>query len=134
MRNILALIFVFTSLFSVAQEQKEDGTWWDNNLEFQVKTDGIKEFGELEICIYDRKRELCIENLITGYEVRIYDAANKEIWNSLWTGKDMDMVFSKEFPTAHHLVIKATRPFVINVLTGTRIYQNKAMELKYVVK
>ena len=66
--------------------------------------------------------------------MRIYDAANKEIWNSLWTGKDMDMVFSKEFPSAHHLIIKATRPFVINVLTGTRIYQDKAMELKYVVK
>ena len=128
------LVFSGLMFFASAQEKKADGTWWDNNLQFEVQKDLLRQFGELQICIYDSKREVCIENLVTAYEVRIYDAANKEIWNSLWTGKDMDMVFSKKFPTAHYVVIKATRPFVINVLTATRIYQDKPIELKYFVK
>lgn len=134
MRKHFIVIFLFIATATFAQTQKEDGTWWDNNLEFQVQVDLLKEFGELEICIFDSKREVCISNVMTSYEVRIYNAANKEIWNSLWTGKDMDMVFSKKFPDAHHVVIKALRPFVINILTGTRIYMDEPMELKYTVK
>jgi len=134
MKLLAMLLFSVSAFFASAQVQKEDGTWWDNNLEFSVQKDLVKQFGELQICIYDSKREVCIENLVTAYEVRIYDVANREIWNSLWTGKDMDMVFSKKFPTAHYVVIKATRPFVINVLTATRIYQEAPMELKYFVK
>ena len=116
------------------QEQKEDGTWWDNNLEFQVQSDLLKQFGELEICIFDKSHETCIENLVTAYEVRIYNAQQKELWSSLWTGKDMNMVFKKSFPEASYVIIKAMRPFVINKLTGTRIYQDEPMELKYTVK
>ena len=134
MRHIFFVFAFFLAAQVVAQEQHEDGTWWDNNLEFQVKKDLIKQFGELEICIFDTKRELCIENLMTRYEVAIYNAANKQIWNSLWTGKDMDMKFSKEFPDAHYIIIKAMKPFVINKLTGTRIHMDKPMELKYMVK
>ena len=134
MRQLLIGLFLLTGFAIQAQEQHEDGTWWDNNLEFHVKQDLLKKFGELEICIYHKENEMCVENLMTTYEVRIFDANNKEIWNSLWTGKDMYMYFSEEFPTAHYIVIKALRPFVINKLTGTRIYQDKAMELKYYVK
>ncbi len=134
MRRILVVLALLLAGNLVAQEQHEDGTWWDNNLEFKVKKDLIKKFGELEICIYDTKRELCVENLMTAYEVRIYNAANEEIWNSLWTGKDMDMAFSKEFPEATYVVIKAIKPFVINKLTGTRIHMDKPMELKYTLK
>lgn len=134
MKFFIAFGLILSAGFASAQVQKEDGTWWDNNLQFKVQKDLLKQFGELQICIYDSKRELCIENVVAAYEVRIYDATNKEIWNSLWTGKDMDMVFSKKFPTAHYVVIKATRPFVINVLSATRIYQDKPMELKYFVQ
>ncbi len=134
MKHWFLIVTVLISMNLVAQEQHEDGTWWDNNLEFKVEKDLIKQFGELEICIFDSKRELCIENLMTRYEVAIYDAANKQIWNSLWTGKDMDMKFSKALPDAHYIIIKAMKPFVINKLTGTRIHMDKPMELKYMVK
>lgn len=134
MRHFFLGVLLLAAFAVNAQEQHEDGTWWDNNLEFKVKEDLLKKFGELEICIFDKKREVCVENLMTTYEIRIYDANSKEIWNSLWTGKDMYMYFSEEFPKAHYIVIKALRPFVINKLTGTRIYQDEAMELKYYVK
>ena len=134
MKKIALILVMISTLSLAAQSQKEDGTWWDDNLSFEIKVDLIKKFGELEICIYDNSRELCIENLMTQYEVRIYDAQDKEIWNSLWTGKDMDMVFSKKFPNAHYVVIKALRPFVVNKLTATRIYQTEPLELKYFVK
>jgi hypothetical protein len=134
MKQLLLIIAMFWGVCMVAQEQHEDGTWWDNNLEFYVKQDLVKKFGELEICIYHKTNEMCIENLMTTYEIRVFDANNKEIWNSLWTGKDMYMSFSKALPTAQYLTIRALRPFVINKLTGTRIYQDKAMELKYTVQ
>lgn len=128
------MLILATSLAASAQEQREDGTWWDNNLEFQVEEDLLRTLGELEICIFDGKREVCVENLMTMYEVRIFDSQNKEIWNSLWTGKNLKMKFSQPFPEANYIVIKALRPFVINKLTGTRIYQDEAMELKYYVQ
>ena len=134
MKQVFLVLCLVVSASLYSQEQHEDGTWWDNNLEFQVKKDLIKQFGELEICIFDSKRELCVENLMTRYEVRIYNAANEEIWNSLWSGKNMNMTFSKELPEASYIVIKAMKPFVINKLTGTRIHMDKPMELKYMVK
>lgn len=134
MRVLVLLAFLISSLFISAQEQRADGTWWDNNLTFYVKADMIKSFGELEICIWNSEREMCIENVMTTYEIRIYDAANKEIWNSMWTGKDMYMKFKKKMPNAHHLTITALRPFVINKTSTTRIYQDKPMALKYIVK
>lgn len=134
MRLVFFITFLMATLFTNAQEQRADGTWWDNNLEFHVKADMIKTFGELEICIWDSKREMCVENVMTTYEVRIYDANNKEIWNSMWTGKDMYMKFKKKMPNAHHLTITALRPFVINKSTTTRIYQEKPLELKYTVR
>lgn len=134
MKQVFLVLSLVISANLWAQEQREDGTWWDNNLEFQVEKDLIKQFGELEICIFDSKRELCVENLMTRYEVRIYNAANEEIWNSLWSGKNMNMTFSKELPDASYIIIKAMKPFVINKLTGTRIHMDKPMELKYVVK
>jgi len=134
MKNVLLIVTMLIGTTLIAQEQHEDGTWWDNNLTFKVKKDLIKQFGELEICVFDAKRELCVENLMTRYEVIIYNAANKEIWSSLWTGKDMNMKFSKNFPDAHYIIIKAMKPFVINKLSGTRIHMDKPMELKHMVK
>jgi len=134
MRSFVLLVFLFAGLFATAQEQRADGTWWDNNLTFKVKADMIKTYGELEICIWNTEREMCVENVMTTYEIRIYDAANKEIWNSMWTGKDMYMKFKKKMPSAHHLTITALRPFVINKSSTNRIYQDKPMQLKYVVQ
>ncbi len=114
------------------QEQRGD-TLYDNNLVFKVVEDMIVRRGILEICIYDSKREICVENLITGYEIRVYDRNGQEIWNSLWTGRNKRMKFKNPIREAHYVVIKANRPLVINVLTGTRIYQDQPMELKFFV-
>lgn len=134
MKHLFTVIFVVSVFAANGQVQKEDGTWWDNNLEFNVQFDALKEKGQLAICIYDSHRDMCIENVMTSYEVRIYNAANQELWNALWTGKNMDMVFKKNFPEAAYVVIKAMRPFVVNKMTGTRIYQDQPMELKFTVK
>ena len=114
----------------LAQEQKDDGTWWDNNLEFIVVYENIKLLGEIEFCVFDAKRELCTEGLMTAYEVRIYDESDIEIWNSLWTGKTYDLKFKKKFPEAEGLEIIAKNNFVVNHRTGTRIYQDNPMYLK----
>ncbi len=131
-RAIFMLAFLTTFLNSAtAQTQKEDGTWWDNNLEFKVLYQDIDSTGELMICIAQIKEQKCVENLTTGYQVKIYDASNKEIWNSLWTGKNLDIKFKKSFPDAAYLTIEANKNYVVNTLTATRIYQDKALFLKY---
>jgi hypothetical protein len=132
MKLSLIATFLMLTAFSIqAQEQKPDGTWWDNDLTFKVVDDKLKLKSELEICI--AKNETCVENLVTGFEVRIYDSAGKELWNSLWTGSNKRIKFKKKFPQASYVVIKATRPFVINQLTTNRIYQDKPMELKHTI-
>lgn len=131
MKSFIAITFSFLAFIANAQVQHEDGTWWDNNLEFKVVRDQMRSRSELEICIYHAIRETCIENLVTGFEVRIYDSKGKELWNSLWTGKNKNIKFKKKFPNASYVEIKATRPFVINELTTNRIYQDKPMELKH---
>ena len=131
-RAILVLAFLTTFLNSAtAQTQKEDGTWWDNNLEFAVLYENIDSTGELMFCIAQIKEQKCVENLTTGYQVKIYDSNNKEIWNSLWTGRSLDIKFKKSFPEAAYLTIAANKNYVINSMTGTRIYQDKALFLKY---
>jgi hypothetical protein len=130
-KYITAGFFIFFAFEIAAQEMRADSTWWDNNLQFKVMRDQMRSRSELEICIYHTTRGACIENLVTGFEVRIYDAAGKELWNSLWTGKNKNIKFKKKFPTASYVVIKATRPFVINELSTNRIYQDKPLELKY---
>ena len=130
-------IFFTTILFvtflnsATAQTQKEDGTWWDNNLEFKVLFEDMDSTGELMICIAQIANQKCVENLTTGFQVKIYDAANKEIWNSLWTGKNLDFKFKKPFPNAAYLTIEANKNYVVNTMTGTRIYQDEALFLKY---
>jgi hypothetical protein len=134
MKHHIAALLMLAFFTVTAQVQKEDGTWWDNDLAFKVTDDQMKLKSELEICIYHTTKEKCIENLVTGFEVRIYDASGKELWNSLWTGSQKRIKFKKKFPQASYLVIKATRPFVINELTTNRIYQDKPMELKHTIR
>jgi hypothetical protein len=131
MRKFLAIL-ILMPFWIFGQEQRGD-TLYDNNLVFKVVEDMIVRRGILEICIYDSKREICVENLITGYEIRVYDRNGQEIWNSLWTGRNKRMKFKNPIREAHYVVIKANRPLVINVLTGTRIYQDQPMELKFFV-
>lgn len=117
-----------------AQVQKEDGTWWDNDLVFEVLYENLDSTGELVICIKNVEVDRCIENLTTGFQVNIYGRGDKEIWTSLWTGRNLDFKFKKSFPEATYIIIKANKNYVINSMTGTRIYQDEPLELKYTLE
>lgn len=127
---LLITLLSFLSISAYAQELI-DGKWWDNDLEFRVIEDSYFVNGEIEICIYHKTKEICVENLVTGFEVRIYNAKGEEVWNSLWTGKNKRIKFQKKIRDAHTIVIKANGPLVINILSGNRIYQETPMQLTY---
>lgn len=128
---------ILTSLFFLsaqAQVKKADGTWWDNNLAFDVLYENLDSTGELMICILNTEAEKCIENLTTGFQVSIYGRNDKELTNSLWTGKNMYIKFKTPFPEAEYIVIKANKNYVVNTMTGTRIYQDEPIEFKYILE
>ncbi len=133
----LLLLSALTCLFGSsmqAQVQKEDGTWWDNNLEFEVLHENLDSNGQLVLCIKNVEVDRCIENLTTGFQVNIYDSGDKELWTSLWTGRSLDFKFKKSFPEAIYIIIKANKNYVVNSMTGTRIYQDEPLELRYTLK
>ena len=135
MRFLILVAFSILSFVSVrAQVQKEDGTWWDNNLDFEVLYENLDSTGELVICIKNIEVDRCIENLTTGFQVNIYGSGDKEIWTSLWTGRNLDFKFKKPFPEASYIIIKANKNYVVNSMTGTRIYQDEPLELKYTLR
>ncbi|MDX5325567.1 MAG: hypothetical protein LPK80_04825 [Bacteroidota bacterium] len=131
---LLSFLLLLSSFGVLAQEQDENGKWWDNNLTFVVTKDQLLEFGELSICVFDTSRDMCVQNLITPFEVLIYNKEGDQIWSSLWRGNNTDLKFSKELPNAHYIIIRAKRDFVINKRTGTRIHQKEPMEIKYTVR
>ncbi|NCG14555.1 MAG: hypothetical protein GWO77_02770 [Bacteroidetes bacterium] len=99
----------------------------DESLHFMVIDEAIKEQGTLSICIAQKDR--CIENLQVGFIVRIYDTSGQEIWDSLWSGKNMDIRFKSPMPQAATYAVEATSDFVINRLTTNRISTVKPMQL-----
>lgn len=128
-------ILAFLACTSVwGQVQHEDGTWHDDSLTFVVLSEQIAKYGELEICIYHIGQEMCIDNLVTPFEVLIYNSNDNLLWNSMWTGMQTDLVFRKGFPSAAYIIIRAKRDYVININSGTRIYTGEPLELKYQVQ
>ena len=129
---------LFSSLFlwqiPLHAQVERNGRWEDDNLTFMVLNEEIKRRGTLEICIANSENETCIGNLMTAFEVRVFDAQNKEIWNSLWTGTNMKIKMKNKLPTARYITITARMPYVVNKLTTTRIYQTKPMEIKYTLQ
>ncbi|KAB2816860.1 hypothetical protein [Phaeocystidibacter marisrubri] len=134
MRSILTMLALVLGLGAFGQVQSEDGTWHDDSLSFVVQSEQIKKFGELSICVYHIGKEMCIDNLVTPFEVLIYNENDNLLWTSMWTGMYTEMKFKKAFPSAKYVVIRSTRDFVININTGTRIYTGKPLELKYDVR
>lgn len=131
MKRVLGLCFFLLAVSAIGQTRKEDGTWWDNELAFDVVWENLNESGELIICVKSLKTDNCVENLTTGFQVNIYDAQDKELWNSIWTGRKLDIKFKKNFPDAARVEIKANKNYVINTMTGTRIYQDEPLQLDY---
>jgi hypothetical protein len=80
------------------------------------------------------KEGQCIENLTLGFMVRVYDKSGKEIWNSLWTGRTLDLKFKRPLPEAQKVLVEATSPSVVNKLSGTRINTGKPLKLEFTVE
>lgn len=117
-----------------AQVMRSDSTWYDDQLTFSVVSEDIRRSGELVVCLWNPEVDMCIENLITTYEINIYNRSGQLLWNSLWTGMNTEIKFKKAFPGAAYIVIRAKRDYAINIITGTRIYTDGYLELKYTLE
>lgn len=132
MTKVLTIIILLTATQAFSQTKLSDGSWEDKDLSFEIIQEEIKQKGYLELCI--QKNGFCIENLTIGFSIIILDNASKEIWSSLWTGKNMRIKFEKSFLEAEKIIVEAGAPFVINNLTGTRIKTGKRLRIEKLLK
>ena len=132
MTKVLTIIILLTATQAFSQTKLSDGSWEDKDLSFEIIQEEIKQKGYLELCI--QKNGFCIENLTIGFSIIILDNASKEIWSSLWTGKNMRIKFEKNFLEAEKIIVEAGAPFVINNLTGTRIKTGKRLRIEKLLK
>ena len=132
MKTAVIAFALLCSLGARAQTKLADGTWQDLDLELGLRAEAIRESGVLRLCV--AKEGQCIENLTLGFMVRVYDKAGKEIWNSLWTGRTLDLKFKRPLPEAHKVWVEATSPNVVNKLSGTRIATGKPLKLEFTVE
>lgn len=86
----------------------------------------------MRLCV--AKDGQCIENLTLGFTVRVYDVQGAEIWNSIWTGRSLDLQFKKPLPNAHRVVVMAVNAQVVNKLSGNPISTGKPLKLEFVVE
>ncbi len=114
----------------LAQEKVGD-RWVDNNLSFYVVNESIKKDGKLTICVFDTTRDACIENLQTGFELKVYDASDEMIWEGIGSGRTKQVTLPTALPKASYITIKAFKPYVTNKRTGNLIYQDKAIQKKH---
>lgn len=131
MKRILIVLFLTFGVVSQAQETREDGTRYDENLEFKVIDEELKTEGTMLVCIYDSKNEACVQNVIVPFEVLVYNEDDEQIWNSIWTGQNMDLKFKVPMRGASYVIIQARADFVVNSRTGTKIYTDGRMTLKH---
>lgn len=131
MKKWFYILFACTSSITLSAQTKVGDRWVDNDLEWVVLSQSVRNRGTLELCIGNKTENRCVENVFTAFEIRVFDSAGKEIWNGLWKGDKKSIRFRKALPEAARLEIKATRGFVINWMTGSRIHQDKALELSY---
>lgn len=118
----------------VNAQQLQGDRWVDNNLQFQVTEDKIKQEGVFTICVIDTSRGYCIENLMTGVEVEVLDGGGQKLWKGVGSGRASTMKLPQPYPNATHVVIRAFKPWVINKSSGNKIYQDERIELKHRIK
>lgn len=130
---VTTLLLVLISFSMGAQPvQQSDNRLVDNNLKFKVISERVHTRGMMEVCISDTS-DNCIDNLLSGFVVRIYDAEGNEIWAGKTAGRDEMLRFPKPMPEASWITFTAFKPYVLNRITGTRIYQDQPIETKYVL-
>jgi hypothetical protein len=117
MKQVFLTFCLLCGWASAAQTRLPDGTWEDRGLAFLLLDESV------------RNDDQCIQNLTVGFTVRVFDRAGKEIWNSVWTGRTMDIQFSKPLPQAARLEIEASGNFVVNRTTANRISTREPLTL-----
>jgi hypothetical protein len=132
--RVTFLIFLLFCVGAAGAQTQLGDRWVDNNLTIQVKVDRIKTQGQFFICIADTSRGECIENLVSGVEVAVFNAQDKLLWEGIASGRTVGLSLPKPMPNAHYLRIKTFKPWVVNKTTGTRIHQNKRIAVKYFVQ
>lgn len=130
---VLTLLLLLMNLGLMAQAEREsDNSLIDNNLKFMVISEKVRTRGMMEVCISDTSNN-CIDNLVSGYVVRVYDTAGAEIWAGKTAGREDMLKFPAPLPDAAWIVLTAFKPYVLNRLTGARIHQDQPIETKYVL-
>lgn len=128
------LIFVCVSSFALSAQTKVGEEWVDNNLELQVEYDDIKKTGIFAICIYNTERKECIENLSTGFEIELLTGGGEVLWKGTSMGRKKKLKLPQAFAGAAVLKLTAFKPYVVNKNTGTRIHQDKKLQVTYTIK
>lgn len=132
--TLLLLVSMSTSAFGQETKfvaPKPDSTIYDNELSFYVLSEQMRKYGEIEICIFSDRKNMCVGNLMTSFEIFIYDSNKKLLAKSIWLGMKMKLKFKKKYPNADYIEIRAVKPFVVNKSTGNRIYQDEPITLTY---
>ncbi|MEN9431483.1 MAG: hypothetical protein RL206_402 [Bacteroidota bacterium] len=132
MKTLVTSLLLALAFAAGAQTRLPNGSVQDLTLELGVRAEAIKQSGILRLCV--AKEGQCIENLTLGFTVRVYDVKGVEVWNSMWTGRSLDLKFKKPVPTAHKVVVEATSAQVVNKLTGNPISTGKPLKLEFVVE
>jgi len=115
-------------------QERVNGRWVDNNLTIWIEQDLIRKQGALYYCVADTSRGVCIQNLSTGFELKLYDAQGKLIYEGFASGRRRGVKLPKPFPNAYEVEIIAFKPYVINRSTASRIHQAEKIRVKYRVK
>lgn len=134
MKKLLTLGTFFLLTLSLTAQTKVGDKWVDNNLTFKVTDDFIKTKGEFYMCIEDQSREVCIENLSSGVEVKIYDQNNELLWEGIASGRRKGMKLPKAYSNAYYITIEAFKAYVVNKSTGNLIHQDEKIKIKHFVK
>lgn len=134
MRIKLLFLCLFLSAAGLQAQEKINGRWVDNNLTIWIEDDQIRKEGVLYYCVADTSRGVCIRNLSTGFELKLYDAQGKLIYEGFASGRRSGVKLPKAYANAYEVEITAFKPWVINKSTATKIHQDKAIRVKYRVK
>lgn len=131
MRTTFAMLLFSLSATICLGQEKVDEKWVDNSLTFKVLSESIKKDGNIMICIVDTERDICIENLQTGFEIKVYSSGGEVLWEGIGSGRMRKVQLPKALPQASYITLKAFKAHVTNKRTGTLIHQDKPMEIKY---
>lgn len=134
MKNSFLILCLSLMALQLSAQEKINGRWVDNNLTIWLEQDLVRTKGVLYYCVADTSRGVCIQNLSTGFELRLYDAQGQMIYEGFASGRRRGVKLPQAFPKAYEVEIVAFKPWVVNKSTAGRIYQEERIRVKYRLK